>query len=339
MKNKPIHPKTIHPKINEEKNIKNKEGLNLVKMKKVTFFLLLKAFIFLLILISCKPNRELDKRDLLTYTDSTGLRKSVKTSTEWKVKRQQILDSFQMVTGKLPDTSISNLPPFDIYFLDSLRQDNYTRFTIRFTVAESETLPAYLYVPLEKDKNKERPGMLALHPTGNSGKKIVDGQSQLANRAYAKELARRGYVVIAPDYPSFGDLDNYDFDNDRYKSGTMKGIFNHIRCVDLLQSRKYVDPDRIGVIGHSLGGHNAIFVGAFDKSLKVIVSSCGWTLLDYYDIGEAAQQYGGRLGPWAQKRYMPLFCDKYDLDGNEIPYDFDGLIACLAPRGFFPVLL
>ena len=39
------------------------------------------------------------------------------------------------------------------------------------------------------------------------------------------ELARRGYVVLAPDYPSFGDY-AYDFGTDRYSSGTMKGIFN-----------------------------------------------------------------------------------------------------------------
>ena len=109
---------------------------------------------------------------------------------------------------------------------------------------------------------------------------MVDGQGPLANRSYARELAQRGYVVIAPDYPGFGDLRDYDFKTDRYESGTMKSIFDNIRCIDLLQSRIDVDPDRIGAIGHSLGGHNALFTGAFDKRLKVIVSSCGWTLLD-----------------------------------------------------------
>jgi cephalosporin-C deacetylase-like acetyl esterase len=48
----------------------------------------------------------------------------------------------------------------------------------------------------------------------------------------------------------------------------MKGIFNHIRCVDFLVSRKDVSAHQIGVIGHSLGGHNAIFVSAFDQPLK-----------------------------------------------------------------------
>jgi hypothetical protein len=116
----------------------------------------------------------------------------------------------------------------------------------------------------------------------------------------------------------------------------MKGIFNHIRCIDLLQTLEYVDSGRIGVIGHSLGGHNAMFLGAFDTRLKVIVASCGWTLLDYYDIGETAlERFGGRLGPWAQDRYMPLLREKFNLDAEKIPFDFDEVIAALAPRAFF----
>src|SRR5690606_15943086 len=92
------------------------------------------------------------------------------------------------------------------------------------------------------------------------------------------------------------------------------------------------------VIGHSLGGHNALFVGAFDERLKVVVSSCGWTLMDHYDIGEqASAQYGGRLGPWAQDRYMPLLRDKFQLDGERFPFDFDEVIAALAPRHFLSV--
>jgi predicted dienelactone hydrolase len=180
--------------------------------------------------------------------------------------------------------------------------------------------------------------MLVLHGTDPLGKRTVDGEGTRANRAVARELAQRGYIVMAPDYPGFGDLKDYDFDHDRYESGTMKGIFNHIRCIDLLQARRDVDGEHIGVIGHSLGGHNAMFVAAFDNRLKVAVSSCGWTLMDYYNIGEeTSAKYGGRLGPWAQKVYMPLLIDKYKLDGKKIPFDFDEVISAIAPRAFFSV--
>jgi pimeloyl-ACP methyl ester carboxylesterase len=180
--------------------------------------------------------------------------------------------------------------------------------------------------------------MLVLHETDALGRKAVDGQAAKPNRAHARELAERGYIVIAPDFPSFGDQKDYNFDTDRYQSGTMKGIFNHIRCIDLLQSRVDVDPNAIGVIGHSLGGHNSIFVAAFDDRIKVAVSSCGWTQFEYYSIGQAAEKkYGGRLGPWAQTRYMPLLQTKYQLDSDRIPFNFDKAIAAIAPRAFFSV--
>ena len=79
-----------------------------------------------------------------------------------------------------------------------------------------------------------------------------------------------------------------------------------------------------------------MFVGAFDKRIKVVISSCGWTPFDYYNVGEeVTKKYGGRLGPWAQKRYMPLMRDKYNLDAAKIPFDFDEVIAAIAPRPYF----
>jgi pimeloyl-ACP methyl ester carboxylesterase len=300
--------------------------------------------VFFIILISFNPinaqiigEKETGKSnipELLTYKDKNGVSKPVLKKPEWEQRRRQILDSMQMVMGKLPDRT--DLPLLNMKVIESLKGDNYTRLTINFTVAENESASAYLYLPFSKNNRKKLPAMVVLHGTGDEGKQLVDGASPLANRAIAKELAKRGYVVIAPDYPSFGDQKEYDFDSDRYESGTMKAIFNHIRCVDLLQVRKEVDPDRIGVIGHSLGGHNAMFVGAFDKRIKVVVSSCGWTLFDCYNAGEeATKKYGGRLGPWAQKRYMPLMRDKYNLDAAKIPFDFDEVIAAIAPRPFF----
>ena len=272
--------------------------------------------------------------ELLVYVNKTGQKKPVSTKAEWQIKRQQILDRMQQVMGKLPERK--GLPAMDIHITDSLKEEGFTRYTINFTVAENEILPADLYVPHQSGKAKRLPAMLALHGTSALGKRSIGGESPLANRAYAKELAMRGYVVIAPDYPSFGDLKDYDFEKDRYESGSMKAIFNHMRCVDLLQARKDVDPERIGVIGHSLGGHNAIFAGAFDIRLKVVVSSCGWTLFGNYNAGkEVTQKHGGRLGPWAQTRYMPLVRDKYQLDAAQMPFDFDEAIASLAPRPFF----
>ena len=275
-----------------------------------------------------------NQNDLLWYIDSNGTRKKVRTGKDWEMKRMQILRGMQQAMGPLP--SFLGLPNMDIKIIEEVKEQNYTRQNIAFTVAPKEMLSAYLYTPHKKIKQEKLPAMLALHSTGSLGKKIVDGQSSVPNRAYAKEMASRGYLVIAPDYPGFGDMADYNFENDRYASGTMKGIFDNMRCVDLLQTIPDVDPDCIGVIGHSLGGHNALFTAAFDKRLKVVVASCGWTLFDFYNPGEnRTVKAKDVLAPWAQELYMPLLHEKYFLDNKIFPFDFDEVIATIAPRPFF----
>jgi dienelactone hydrolase len=108
----------------------------------------------------------------------------------------------------------------------------------------------------------------------------------------------------------------------------MKAISDNLRCVDLLQSRDDVDGGKIAVIGHSLGGHNALFTAAFDPRMKVVVTSCGWTPFhDYYG--------GKKLANWAQTRYMPRVTSAYGNDPDRMPFDFPELIGASAPRAVF----
>lgn len=265
-----------------------------------------------------------DHSQLLVYRDADGREHPVRTPDDWAIRRQHILAGMQEAMGSLPDRS--HLPPLDVRILHEERGDGFSRLTITLLTEGSDRLPAYLYLPAVAKPGERRPAVLALHPTSELGKGVVAGLGPKPNRAYALELAQRGYVVIAPDYPPFGDY-KYDFEADRYVSGTMKGIFNHMRCVDLLQTRAEVDPDRIAVIGHSLGGHNSMFVGVFDPRIKVIVSSCGWTPFHDY--------YGGKIAGWTSDRYMPLLKTKYALDPDCVPFDFYEVVAALAPRVFF----
>ena len=201
----------------------------------------------LLLLAAFSVGNVKEKRDsipgtaLLSYIDKTGKVKPVHTAEKWETRRFQILDSMQAVMGKLPERN--NLPPFNLQILDSLSTKYYIRYNIRFTVAENESLSAYLYFPVQQGGKKKHPAMLALHQTELIGKKSVDGQGPFVNLAYAKELAQRGYIVIAPDYPDFGDLKGYDFKTDRYASGTMKSILTiYVVLTCLCQCRKLTLP-------------------------------------------------------------------------------------------------
>src|SRR5437870_9253505 len=128
----------------------------------------------------------------------------------------------------------------------------------------------------------------------------------------AAHVAERGYVTLAPDYPTQGEyqVDVYKLG---YQSGSMKAIWNNMRAIDLLQSLPEVDAERIGCIGHSLGGHNTMFTAAFDTRIKALVSNCGFTSFPKY--------YGGQLKGWTSPRYMPRIANVYDLHPEKVPFD------------------
>ncbi|HEY1598927.1 MAG TPA: alpha/beta fold hydrolase [Pirellulales bacterium] len=270
-----------------------------------------------------------DHANLQIYLDDQGQTHPIASKDDWAIRRRHILAGMQQAMGPLPDRG--KLPPLDIRTTDEVQENGARRQTISFDSGDGNRITAYLFLPdalrTKTAAELRLPALLALHQTATVGKGDTAGLGAPTSRPYAAELAARGYVVLAPDYPSFGDSQGYDFQADRYQSGTMKGIFNHMRCVDLLTARDDVDAERIGAIGHSLGGHNAMFVGVFDSRLKVIVSSCGWTPFhDYYE---------GKIAGWTSDRYMPRLRDAYGLDADRVPFDFYEVVAALAPRAFF----
>lgn len=277
-----------------------------------------------------RPPSYPDHSDLTVWLDDEGQLRPVQSPADWERRRQHILSAMQQVMGRLPEAE--ELPPLEIQELDREEFPTYSRLSIRYRVDVGFETPAHLYLPKATRPETgapatKLPGVLALHPTSPLGKRVVAGEGPRANRGYAVELAERGFVVLAPDYPSFGDLADYNFHTDRYVSGTMAALVSHRRGIDLLAAHAQVDSERIAVIGHSLGGHNAMFLGAFDERVKAIVSSCGWDPFHHY--------YGGKLAGWASDRYMPRIRELYGLDPAAMPFDFYEVAAALAPRGFF----
>ena len=258
--------------------------------------------------------------DLLYIRDASGGVRSVRSTVDWAARRAHILDHAQAVMGEFPERARA-APAIKV--LEEIRLPGFVRRKITYEALAGDPVPAYLLLP---DASGRRPAVLALHPTGPLGKGIVMGEAERPNRNYGEELAKRGYVVLAPDYPTMGDpqADAYELG---YASGTMKGIYNHSRGVDLLASLEQVNPQNIGAIGHSLGGHNALFVALFDERVRVIVSSCGFNSFFQY--------YGGDLTGWSSSKYMPRIAERYGKDPARMPFDFTEVLAALAPRPVF----
>ncbi len=265
------------------------------------------------------PPRYRDKLDLLYYLDAEGRRHPVKTPQDWEKRREHILANMQLVMGKLPGED--RKVPLDVRVLKTSEGEGVTEKTITFAAEKGDRVQAYLHMPTKL--KGLAPAMLWLHRQNYKG-----GQREAL---MAAELARRGYVVLAPDYPGYGTSEANGWTKVSrvyelgYASATMKGIWNHMRAVDLLTSLPEVDPGRIGVIGHGLGGHNALFLAAFDTRIKVIVSIAGF---DSFSTGAPR-------GAWSGARYMPRIKTVYEMNAQKIPFDFPEVIGAIAPRHLF----
>jgi acetyl esterase/lipase len=262
-----------------------------------------------------------DKTKLLVYRGRQGREHPVKTAADWAKRRADILANMQKVMGPLPDAA--RKVPLDVKYTAVHRTKQFVRKKLTFAPEKNDRVPAYLFLPL--GQKGKRPAVLCLHQTIKIGKDEPAGLGQNENLRYAVHLAKRGYVTLAPDYPNFGE---YKFDTYQrgYQSGTMKAIWNNMRAIDLLESLPEVDPKRIGAIGHSLGGHNAMFTAAFDTRIKAIVSNCGFTSFPKY--------YGGKLKGWTSATYMPRIGTVYQLKPEKVPFDFPEVVAAFAPRAF-----
>jgi dienelactone hydrolase len=273
-----------------------------------------------------------DHGNPMLYLDSAGRVQPVRTAQEWEERRQQILAGMQAVMGPLPDEK--RRVALDVKVTETVELEDFTRKTLTFAVEKDDRVPAYLLIPKNLsgkapfDKLRTAPAVLCLHQTTRIGKGSPAGLGDGPTLFYAVELAKRGYVTLAPDYPYFGDnkSDPYALG---YASATMKGIWNHMRAVDLLQSLDEVDGERIGCIGHSLGGHNTMFVAAFDPRIKAAVSCCGFTSF--------AKYYKGDLTGWSSDKYMPRIARVYGKDPGRMPFDFPEVVAAMAPRAFLAV--
>lgn len=307
----------------------------------------------------------LPRTNLLVYHGPEGVVLSVKSKADWQKRRAEILCGFQQVAGALPGGE--KRCALDPRIEERTDCGRYERRLITYASEPGSRVPAYLLIPkaalgtrrlpfpagegrVEGERHnlsssalspahfslpqgrKLFPAVLCLPPTdGKFGPRVSVEKMRDYYRAYAHDLAQRGFVTLSPAYPQ---LANYQPDLQAlgWQSGTLKAVWDNIRGLDLLDSLSFVKRRNYGALGHSLGGHNAIFTAVLDDRIKVIVSSCGFdSFLDYSESKPDAWQ--PERG-WCQTRYMPRLAD-FRGRLEEIPFDFYELVAALAPRPIF----
>ncbi|MDZ4848370.1 MAG: prolyl oligopeptidase family serine peptidase [Pirellulaceae bacterium] len=280
---------------------------------------------------SSLPKR-LPRENLMVFHDARGEQQPVTNAKEWESRRREILLGMEQVMGRLPGNE--KRCPLEMQVIEEYDGGSYLRKRVTYQSEPGCRVPAYLLIPKILLAGSIRaPAILCLHGTNNVvGHGSVVGLGDKPNREYAVELAERGYVTLAPNYPLLAKYQP-DLANLGWESGTLKAVWDNMRGLDLLESLEYVDPQPgFATIGHSLGGHNSVYTAVFDERLKVVVSSCGLdSFVDYYSGAE--KNWYPEKG-WCQTRYMIKLAD-YRGRLDDIPFDFHELIGALAPRSTF----
>ena len=154
---------------------------------------------------------------------------------------------------------------------------------VRFQSDSGVTLSGLLYVPDSATAISPAPGVLAVHGYINSRE---------TQSAYAIELARRGYVVLAMDQRGHGYSD----------PPAVAAVFGGPAGLAGLRGLEIVDTDQVVLTGHSMGGWTVLSAAAQmpDAYTSVVVS------------GSSTGTFGVPAGDASFPRNFGLVFGRYD---------------------------
>jgi len=254
----------------------------------------------------------------------------LQTKDDWRKRRAVLKRRF---LDLLRDQHKPEKPPLDLKVHEEVVADGvYRRKLISYAVEADERAYAYLGIPLELAG--PAPGIVALHGTFKHGKQRAAGLIDNPDKAYLDHLCRRGYVVIAPEHfvsghriPEEGPYETAQFYR-KHPQWTAVGKFTyeHSIAIDVLQTLEEVDDERIGTLGHSLGGHGTFFLAAYDDRIKASACNCGASFF----------RHTPRVEAWSRDHWYVYFKPIREglLKGEMPPIDFHEIIALIAPRAF-----
>jgi len=202
------------------------------------------------------------------------------------------MDQVQFLKSKLLECLGGPWPepcPLNPEWGDPEEKDGYSLTRVSYEVEPGERVAAFLLVPKGVNKDHPAPGILVWHQHNGEwhlGKSEPAGLAGNPMHHTGVALAREGYVVLCPDALCFeerqsphlkgGDYERFVFL--RYvvegKCLAWKNILDMRRAVDLLASLPFVDADRLGCYGHSMGSTFTWLVGPWEERLRCLVGNC-----------------------------------------------------------------
>ncbi len=248
---------------------------------------------------------------------------------EWQEIRSRIKSRILETFGKAPVEMAPIKNKYEI--IERYTALDLEHIKIRYHVFDDEWAYALLILPNTLAETKSAHAVLTIHGTNNIvGKYGVCDPAYKANRAYAIELAKKGFIAFAPDQYGFGEAmkdDDYKakFEGfyDRYPEWSLSSrrVLGHIRALDVLDQLEFVNHSGYGVIGNSLGGQASFYITAFDDRISASVISTGISpniTNVYRDL--------------TRTQHLELGVTNYIKKTGRTPWELNEMLALCAPK-------
>jgi hypothetical protein len=266
-----------------------------------------------------------------------GLWNPTVTKEGWPERRQRIMAAATNILGAFPRARIPLAPQT----LSEEDCGDYLRRKVSIQVQENDRMPAYLLIP--KKIGGRVPAVICFYgTTSGAGKETTVGLSggkpgspPDRNRAFAVDMAKAGFVAFAADYLRDGErirpgqhpYDTTDFYR-QFPEWSIHGkdIWDTSCAIDYLQTLTFVDGERIGMVGHSYGGHSTIFTTALEPRIKVAVANGAVSDFMHHGLHWAVPKGGGNSQSLPAMR--PYVLDRT----TPAPITFYEFTSLIAPR-------
>ncbi|MHC4558991.1 MAG: prolyl oligopeptidase family serine peptidase [Planctomycetota bacterium] len=192
----------------------------------------------------------------------------MKIQADWQRRRQEILKTWQDIMGIWPPL----IEKSKIKYLAKEHLENFTRHQVRVEIApEQQTANGYLLVP---DGKRLFPAVLVVYYDAETGAGL--GKEL---RDFGYQLTKRGFVTLSIGTPEFCSLQPpykplYESGRNETSLQPLSALaYVAANCHTALASLPDVDPNRIGIIGHSYGGKWAMFASCLYEKFACTVWS------------------------------------------------------------------
>ena len=250
---------------------------------------------------------------------------------EWERRRNELRAAVKEMMGAAPAANASETTygrePAHIEEL--LRRRAPGRGLQKQDVMFGEYINADVYMRSKLAESGEKaPAILWLHPHSNPAGYVA--AYRRGEQAF-NTFARAGYAVFCFDQVGFGRrIEEVEGFYSRYPQWSLMGkmVRDAQAALDAMMTLPYVDPDRIWVVGYSLGAMVGMHLGAIDERPAGFVFVCG---PPPFRLDTNTAETGG-IRRWSHLHMLLPKLGFFIGDETRVPYDVDELVASIAPR-------